>query len=160
MPTKGFFASLFDVSFTSFITTKIIKFIYVLTLALLGVGYVVVVLAAFDQSAGFGVLMLVLIGPLVFLLYAIYSRVLLEFIMAVFRIMETNTELVFLARAQGAPNAPAAAAIPRTPPPGATISDDGAYWWDGTTWRPVPGASSQGRTVIDPDGPDAPTDRP
>ena len=174
MPEKGFFASLFDVSFSSFITTKIIKFLYVLMLVLTGLGVLVFVIAAFDQSTGFGVLTLVVLGPLYFLLAAIYSRVILEFLIAVFRIMETNTELVGIARQQSGGRSPA----PSSPAP--RISDDGEYWWDGsawrstreslppgairspdgskfsdgTQWRTIPGGdepTSPGRTVIDPD---------
>jgi hypothetical protein len=44
---------------------------------------------------------LVIVAPLVALLYLIYVRVLLEIVIAVFRIMETNTELVALQRGHG-----------------------------------------------------------
>ena len=147
MPKKGFFASLFDLSFTSFITTKIIKFLYVLTLVLIGLFALAFVIAAFDQSTGFGVAALLVLAPLGFLLYAIYSRVLLEFLIAVFRIMESNHELVFLTRQQtGGWSAPTtAAAVAGRPPSASTpptaaspppkISDDGEYWWDGSRWR-------------------------
>ena len=39
---KGFFASLFDLSFTSFITTRVIKVLYVITLVFLVVAYLVI----------------------------------------------------------------------------------------------------------------------
>ncbi|HEU5474790.1 MAG TPA: hypothetical protein VFV67_29455 [Actinophytocola sp.] len=35
-------------------------------------------------------------------------------------------------------------------PDGATLSDDGYYWWDGTDWQPVDGGPSGGsaQTVV------------
>ena len=52
------------------------------------------------------------------LLYLVYVRVLLEIVIAIFRIMETNVELVALQRAQpGAPATPVSAPVPPPPPP-------------------------------------------
>src|SRR5690606_1588127 len=98
MPERGFFQSLFDISFESFIATKIIKVLYVLSIVLLGIGALGYTIFAFTVSIAFGLLMLVIIAPLVFLLYLIYTRVVLELFIAVFRIMESNAELVSLAR--------------------------------------------------------------
>jgi hypothetical protein len=125
MPQKGFFGSLFDFSFTSFVTTKIVKFLYVLTVVLLGLGALVFVIASFSSSAAAGLFMLFIGAPLAFLLYVIYTRVLLELFIAIFRIMETNTELVALQRqalvgVPGPPTAatsPMASAPPSAPPP-------------------------------------------
>ena len=124
MPQKGFFGSLFDFSFTSFVTTKIVKFLYVLTVVLLGLGALVFVIASFSSSAAAGLFMLFIGAPLAFLLYVIYTRVLLELFIAIFRIMETNTELVALQRQALAavPGPPTAAtspmtSAPPTPPP-------------------------------------------
>ena len=126
MPQKGFFGSLFDFSFTSFVTTKIVKFLYVLTVVLLGLGALVFVVASFSSSAAAGLFMLFIGAPLAFLLYVIYTRVLLELFIAIFRIMETNAELVALQRqafapvaAPGPPTTPTAPMIsaPPTPPP-------------------------------------------
>jgi hypothetical protein len=85
---RGFFSSLFDLSFTSFVTTKIIKVIYVLTLigiALLALAFIV---GAFQESSGLGVFVLLIGAPIASLIYVIYSRVILEFIIQVFRISE------------------------------------------------------------------------
>ena len=62
--------------------------------------------------------MLVIAAPLVSLLYLIYTRVLLEVIIALFRIMEYNAELVTLQRA-ATPGAPAAS----VPPPAAAAPE-------------------------------------
>jgi hypothetical protein len=40
---------------------------------------------------------------------------------------------------------PANAVITAGIPPSAQISPDGAYWWDGAAWRPVPSSSGSGR---------------
>ena len=58
-----------------------------------------------------------IVAPFVSLLYLIYTRVLLEVIIALFRIMESNQELVALQRASSSgPAAPSTA--PPPPPPG------------------------------------------
>jgi len=41
-----------------------------------------------------------IIGPLVALLYVIYARVILEVILAIFRLLESNREIAFLQRQQ------------------------------------------------------------
>jgi hypothetical protein len=120
MPEQGFLASLFDVSFSSLITTRVIKVLYVLSMVVIGLTALAFVLAAFRSSAAVGVLVLVIVAPLFSLLYLIYVRVLLEIVIAVFRIMETNRELVGLQRAQaGGGGAPASAVPPppASPPP-------------------------------------------
>jgi hypothetical protein len=119
VPEKGFFSSLFDVSFTSFITTKIIKVVYVITLVLIGLAALVFIVAAFAESISAGLFVLVIVAPLVSLLYVIYARVLLELVMAIFRIMEHTGEQVGLLRAQagGAGTGPAPGATSPGPPP-------------------------------------------
>jgi hypothetical protein len=85
---EGFFRSLFDISFTSFITTKIIKFLYVLALVLIGLGALIIIVSAFLQSVAAGLFVLVIIAPLGAFLYVIYTRVVLEVIIQIFRINE------------------------------------------------------------------------
>jgi hypothetical protein len=85
---RGFFGSLFDLSFTSFVTTKIIKVIYVLTLIGIGLFALFFVVAAFQESAALGLLVLIIGAPIGALIYIIYARVILEFIIQVFRIGE------------------------------------------------------------------------
>ncbi len=85
---KGFFSSLFDLSFRSFITGRLIRVLYVLAmigLALWTLGWLGTALASQDGTLIF----FALIGaPLVFLFGLIYIRVLLELIIVVFRIGE------------------------------------------------------------------------
>ena len=53
MPEKGFFGALFDLSFSSFVTTKIIKVLYVIAIVIAGIAalaYVIVAFAAEPRS--------------------------------------------------------------------------------------------------------------
>jgi hypothetical protein len=97
--SKGFFASLFDLSFTSLITTKIIKLVYLLSLIAIGVSALVVVIGAFTVNTGLGAATLVILAPLGSLFYIVYTRVILEFIITVFRIAEYNRDAVLELRA-------------------------------------------------------------
>lgn len=114
---KGFFASLFDLSFSSLVTTKIIKVLYVITLVLIGLGYIVFTLSAFSADPAAGALVLFILGPLVALFYVVYARVFLEIVIALFRIMESNVEMAGLMRGQSQPVAtPSTPSVPPTPP--------------------------------------------
>ena len=109
MSSKGFFASLFDLSFTSLITTKIIKIVYVLSLIAIALGALLFVIAAFRVNGGLGVATLFILAPVGALFYVIYTRVILEFIITVFRIAEYNRDTVLelrAARAGAPPTAP------------------------------------------------------
>ena len=117
MEGRSFFEALFDVDFNSFVTTRIIKVIYIVTLVVIGLAAIVLTVGAFAQSIGAGLFVLIVVAPLGGLLYVIYARVLLEIVMAIFRIMENTGEGVALLRAQatGVPQA-----VPPEPPPSST----------------------------------------
>jgi hypothetical protein len=97
---KGFFKSLFDLSFSSFVTTKVVKVIYVLTLVWIGLWAVAWIIWAFDKDPGLGALFLLVVAPLLTLFSAVYARMILEFIMAVFRIAEYQRDQVALTQHQ------------------------------------------------------------
>lgn len=117
MPEKGFFASLFDLSFSSLVTPKVIKFVYVLTLIAIVLMALFFIGAAFVKSAALGLLTLVILAPLASLFYVVYARVLLEFIIVVFRIMECQRDMLALAQRQAQPTASAPAPTPPSAPP-------------------------------------------
>jgi hypothetical protein len=114
---KGFLGSLFDVSFSSLITAKVIKVIYILSMVLIGLFALVFVAAAFTESAAGGIITLLVFAPLAALLYLVYVRVILEVIICVFRITETNVELVALQRAAAGPGTPPPPSPPPSEPP-------------------------------------------
>jgi hypothetical protein len=64
-----------------------------------------------------GIVTLVILAPLGALFYVVYTRVVLEFIIVVFRIAEYTHELVELTRAQASPAAMTAAAETASLPP-------------------------------------------
>ena len=67
MESKSFFGSLFDYSFSSFVTPRIIKVLYVLATILISLWTLLLVVAAFNVSDGTGGAMLLIGGPLFFL---------------------------------------------------------------------------------------------
>ncbi len=88
---KGFFASLFDVSFESLITPRIVRGLYAVILALVSMGTLGTLIAAFasDRSAGSRLATFVFV-PLAWLLYVVVTRVAFELVVAVFRILEAT----------------------------------------------------------------------
>jgi hypothetical protein len=94
MQTKGFLSSLLDYSFHSMITTRIVKLVYVLTTVVIAIYYIVLVVIAFDVGTVPGAITLLVLGPIAALLELIWARLLLEFVIAQFRIMENTGRLV------------------------------------------------------------------
>lgn len=86
-PDDGsFFAGLFDFQFTTVVTTRMVPTIYTLgqLLSALATGYVI--FWAFQQSLTSGFVWLLVLGPAMFLALIMMIRVLLEFVLTVFRI--------------------------------------------------------------------------
>ncbi len=110
---KGFFRSLFDLSFTSFVTARVVKFIYVISLifvvlyVLSTVGYLSFIAYAFiaaiaeSEALGMvgGVILFLLLLPILLLVAITYVRVLLEIVIVLFRISSNTAELVRQGRA-------------------------------------------------------------
>jgi hypothetical protein len=91
--STSFVESLMDFSFTSFVTSKIIKLLYGLSILGAGLTAVIMIVCAFAMSALAGIFTLVIVAPLAFAIIVIYSRVLLEIIIVVFRISEHAAEI-------------------------------------------------------------------
>ena len=82
---SDFFHPLFDFSFHRSVTLRMIKFLYILSILFAGLMALFFILVGFETSTWFGIFALVIAAPLVFLLTVIFSRVLLEMILVVFR---------------------------------------------------------------------------
>ncbi len=86
--TRGFLGALFDFGFTSFVTPKMIKVLYVLIVIGTVVSALVFTIVAFKASTVFGFLMLVFGDPLFILIVLAIYRIILEFFVVTFRVAE------------------------------------------------------------------------
>lgn len=92
---KGFFNALFDFSFSSFVTPKLIKLVYgilivlaaIFALCTLGSG-----LVALSRAPGVALLS-ILVSPLVFFFAVLMGRVYVEMLIVAFRICEHVGEI-------------------------------------------------------------------
>ena len=94
---RGFVASLVDLSFSEFVTTRLVPILYIIAVALAGILAVVVLLSGFMRGIVTGLISLV-IAPLAFFLYVILARIWLELVIVLFRVAENTGELVAMAR--------------------------------------------------------------
>ena len=92
MQSKNFFASLFDFSFSSFVTLRFIKVLYGIFMVIAGI-LGLVVFFTFASQGGVAIVIALIAGPIAFFIYLLIYRVLLEFIVVIFRIAE-NTSIM------------------------------------------------------------------
>ena len=85
--------TLFDFSFNQFVSPKILKFLYGLTMLFAALAALFLAIAGFKDSIGFGIFAIFIGAPLIFLLMVIYSRVFLEMVFQIFRISDHLTEI-------------------------------------------------------------------
>lgn len=95
---NGFFESLFDYSFTHFVTAKIVRFLYILATVFSGLLALMFGLSAYRLFEGIiGLLMLIVVAPLAFLIYVAWVRLILEAMIFLERIARNTREMVVLA---------------------------------------------------------------
>lgn len=90
MPTDGksFFAALFDFNFKSFVTTKIIKVVYIVVTAAVGLGVLFFIISALVTRSPLAIIGALILGPLIGLIYLALARMTLELYYAVIRLSE------------------------------------------------------------------------
>jgi len=88
-----FLQALFDVSFNKFFTSKITKFLYLLSILYAGLLSFLCIVLGFNASKGLGIFILIIGAPLIFLLTVLYSRVLLEMFIVILRIAHRTAEI-------------------------------------------------------------------
>jgi hypothetical protein len=84
---KGFLAKLFDLSFSHFITPRVIGVLYALSILFAFLFAMAAVGGAFSQDVIYGIIVLA-ISPLWLLVFIVISRVVSEIIIALFRVVE------------------------------------------------------------------------
>lgn len=92
--TPPLLQAILDVSFHQFVSLKLIKVIYALSILFAGLIALVSIIIGFNGSLAFGIFMLLIGAPLIFLLIVLYSRVLLEFILFNFKTDAPKAETV------------------------------------------------------------------
>jgi len=87
MEEKGFLATIFDFSFTEFVTTKVIKFLLGLAMVVNVIFTIMFIVGGFSNSTLQGIVFLIL-SPVIYLILMLFSRIYLELIIVIFRIAE------------------------------------------------------------------------
>ena len=85
---RGFLSALFDFGFTSFVTPKVIKVLYMLIVIGTVVSALVFTIIVFKASVTFGILTLFFGDPLFILITLAIYRIILEFFAVTFRVAE------------------------------------------------------------------------
>jgi len=93
MGNKGFFGSLFDLSFKEFVTIRIIKVLFVLAIIASGIGALALFIGGI-AGGGARAFISIILAPIVFFLYVLLARIWLEVIIVLFRIAENTGKLV------------------------------------------------------------------
>jgi hypothetical protein len=86
--SRGFLSALFDFGFTSFVTPKVIKVLYMLIVIGTVASALVFTIIVFKASTIFGILTLVFADPLFILIVLAIYRIILEFFVVTFRVAE------------------------------------------------------------------------
>ena len=86
---KGFFGSLFDLTFQHYVIPKLLKVIYVIVIVLSGLGALIWVGIAFKENPILGILGLLIAAPLYFIFNIILWRVFIELIMSWFNVVKS-----------------------------------------------------------------------
>lgn len=90
---KGFVGALFDLSFTTFITTKLIKVLYIIAIILAGIYALTAIGWGFTMGGTTGAIGALIVSPLVFFAVVIGARVYMELVMVIFRAAEHLAEI-------------------------------------------------------------------
>ena len=85
---KGFLGALFDFSFTSFVTPKVVKVLYILIVVVVGLSALGFALSVLATNVGLGLIVLLIGAPLYFLVVTALYRITLEFFMVIFRMAQ------------------------------------------------------------------------
>ena len=116
MEQKGFFGKLFDFSFEEFVTPSIIRVVYIIILIVVSLSAIFFLIAGLVSGDGGTIVAALIFAPLFWLLYVILTRIWMEIVVVIFRIVEPIRDSdatlkrieELLARQGGAPAAPVA----------------------------------------------------
>ena len=81
----GVLGALFDFSFTSFVTPRVVKVLYILIVVVVGLSAVGFALSVLATNVGLGLIVLLIGAPLYFVVVTALYRITLEFFMVIYR---------------------------------------------------------------------------
>ncbi|MBC7328408.1 DUF4282 domain-containing protein [bacterium] len=90
---KGFWESLFDLTFSSFVLPKLVPVLYIIAIVFISLFILIYIVVAFSHNIFLGLLMLVVGAPIMFFLYLFSARLWLEALLILFRIREDLQEM-------------------------------------------------------------------
>lgn len=130
LETKGFLGSLFDFSFTSFVTLRFLRVIYALLVVLILLAGLAFFIAGLASGEAAGIAGAFIVVPLATLLYLVFARIYMEIIALFFRIGENTNRMAALmgsgpAPGYGGPAGPGRSGPP--PQPGAPYDEPSPY---------------------------------
>jgi uncharacterized membrane protein len=82
------------------ITPSLVRFVYIIAMILIAIGVLVAVIAGFAESAGTGIVLLIL-APLIALFYLIVTRLWLELVVVLFKVRDAAEEVAINTRRTG-----------------------------------------------------------
>jgi hypothetical protein len=106
---KNFIASLFDLSFSEFVTPRMIKYLFILIMVITGI----LALVSLVMSLMAGQIWMIIVVPIGFLINLIVARMWLELVMVFFRIMR---QVDAIAADKGVSVAGGGSPVPPAPP--------------------------------------------
>jgi len=86
LESKGFIRSLYDFSFSSFVTLRVIRVLYVLITILYSVTAAIVFIGALIEHKPADILFAIIIVPIAYLIYLTFARIAMEILMVLFNI--------------------------------------------------------------------------
>ncbi len=89
---EKFLTSLFDFGFSKFITPTLIKFLYIVSVVLVGIAALMMILTGFIKGVLFGIIALI-IAPVVFIVEIALIRLGLETLICIYRTANYTAEL-------------------------------------------------------------------
>lgn len=106
MNNEGILGALFDFSFSSFVTTKIVKVLYILGVALSAFIALIILVGGLASGSVFKALGGIILAPIAFLIYVLVCRIWLELVVVVFRIAENTAVIAAASSSPGSGAAP------------------------------------------------------
>ena len=96
MDAGRFFGKLFDFSFKEFVSLQIVKYLYIIGIVIAGISALGMVGVGFSemQYSFMGGLAKVIFSPVFFILMVLFARLVLEALVATFRIAENTTRIL------------------------------------------------------------------